>query len=78
MEQNAGLHFLLQVDTPRSGPELAEFCARAGIRVKALADYYEGNVPSWARSCLVINYSGLDEERLPAALDRLQEIVTQS
>ena len=78
LEQDAGLHFLLQIDTPRSGSQLAAFCARAGIRIKALSDYYEGPVPPWASSCLVINYSGLDENRLPAALERLHQIVIES
>ena len=78
LEQDAGLHFLLRIDTPRTGSELVRLCARAGIRVKCLEDYYEGPVPPWARSCLVINYSGLDESQLPAALNRLANIVTES
>ena len=76
LEQDAGLHFLLQVHTDRTGSELAALCARAGIRVRALGDYYEGHIPPWARSCLVINYSGLDEASLPDALNRLAQIVT--
>ena len=58
--------------------KLEVLCARAGIRVRCLSDYYEGTVPDWARSCLVINYSGLSEEALPAVLERLAGMVTQS
>lgn len=78
LEQDAGLHFLLRVDSPRSGPELAALCAEAGIRVRCLGDYYEGRVPGWAKKCLVINYSGLQEDTLAQVLDRLGSLVTES
>ena len=71
LEQDAGLHFLLRVDTPLSDRELEDRCAQAGIRVRCLGDYYEGTVPDWAERCLVINYSGLREEALKPALNRL-------
>ena len=75
LEQDAGLHFLLRIDTDWTDEALTGFCARAGIRVRCLGDYYEGTVPRWARGCLVINYSGLGEEDLQAALDRLAGLV---
>ena len=71
LEQDAGLHFLLRIDTPISDRELTARCAEAGIRVSALSDYYEDAVPPWAEKCLVINYSGLEEEQLARALERL-------
>ena len=71
LEQDAGLHFLVRVDTALSDRELVALCAEAGIRVRCLGDYYEGPVPGWAERCLVINYSGLQEEALKPALNRL-------
>ena len=71
LEQDAGLHFLLRVDTALSDRELVAHCAAAGIRVRCLGDYYEGRVPVWAERCLVINYSGLREEALEPALNCL-------
>ncbi len=71
LEQDAGLHFLLRIDTDRSEEELKELCARAGIRVWCLSDYYEGTVPGWAEKCLVINYSGLEEQALTGVLEQL-------
>ena len=73
LEQDAGLHFLLRVRTELSDPELTALCARSGIRVRCLGEYYAGPVPKWAGSCLLINYSGLNEEDLTTALDRLAE-----
>ena len=78
MEQDAGLHFLLRVDTVRSDRELRQLCARAGIRALCLGDYFHGEVPAWAEKCLVVNYSGLDEDRLGAALDRIHALATES
>ena len=74
-EQDAGLHFLLRIDTDRTDRELVELCARAGIRVRCLGDYYEGAVPGWAEKCLVVNYSGLEEDTLSPALERLAAVV---
>ena len=53
-------------------------CAGAGIRVRCLEDYYEGRVPGWAEKCLVINYSGLQEDTLAQVLNRLGRLVTES
>ena len=78
MEQDAGLHFLVRIDTRLSDRALTALCARAGIRVRCLGDYYEGSIPGWAEKCLVVNYSGLDENALCAALDRLAEIAAES
>ncbi len=63
-EENAGLHFLVTVDTPLSDGELVALCQKKGIRVRSLASYYHGIVPAWAEKCLVVNYSGLTDEDL--------------
>ena len=70
-EQDAGLHFLLKVDTGWPDETLVRLCADSGIRVKSLGEYYESTVPQWAEHCLVVNYSGLKEENLLPALDAL-------
>ena len=63
-EEDAGLHFLVTVRTHLSGDEIADTWAKAGIRVKPLSDYYHGAVPAGAERCLLVNYSGLDEQEL--------------
>lgn len=70
LEQDAGLHFLVKVDTMLSDEALTDRFAQAGIRVRSLGSYYHGAVPQADRHCLVINYSGLREEQL-TALERL-------
>jgi len=76
LEQDAGLHFLVRVDTARSDRELTELCAKAGIRVRCLSEYYHGEVPESAQHCLVVNYGGLREENLPAVVPRLTASVS--
>ncbi len=72
-EEDAGLHFLVQVDTPLTDAELVARCGELGIRVRALSSYYRQAVPPADRGCLVINYSGLQEAELERALARLRE-----
>ena len=66
LEQDAGLHFLLKVDTPLSDRELTARLEAAGVRIKALSSYYHDG--SGDLHCLVVNYSGLKEEALEQAL----------
>ena len=73
LEQDAGLHFLLKVDTALTDRELTQRLARAGIRVQALSEFYHDAGDD--RRCLVINYSGIREETLEQALSTVSEIM---
>ena len=73
LEQNAGLHFLLKVDTDLSDKELTEKLAAAGIRIRALSSYYHDKAEDL--HCLVVNYSGLKEETLEEALASVSDIM---
>ena len=73
LEQDAGLHFLLRLDTRLSDRELRSRLAGRGIRVSLLSDYYLEDASD--RRCLVVNYSGLKEEDFQKALDALQTIL---
>lgn len=66
LEENAGLHFLIKVDTALSDRELVARCERAGIRIRSLGEYYHDVSPLEDTHCLVVNYSGLSEEALTA------------
>ena len=73
LERDAGLHFLLRVDTALTDADLTARLARAGIRVQALSEFYHDSGED--RHCLVINYSGIREEALEQALDALKKIM---
>ena len=67
-EEDAGLHFLLKIDTPMTDEELTAFCEAKGIRVRALSSYYHLPIPEADKRCLVINYAGLRQEDLEKVL----------
>lgn len=71
MEQDAGLHFLLRIDTRLSDESLTGMLRDMGIRIKAMSSYYHEDHREL--HCLVVNYSNLKEENLKIALDRLEE-----
>ena len=73
LEHDAGLHVLLKVDTPLSDRDLAALLEKNDIRVNTLGEYYHEETRD--RHCLVINYSGLKEDRLEKALDKLKSIM---
>ena len=72
-EEDAGLHFLMTMDTPLPDGTLRRLAAQRGVRLAMLSEYY--NAPAAAPPhVLVVNYSGIDIEKLPQALSRLAEI----
>ena len=72
-EQGAGLHFLLRLDTDRSDEDLRRRAEALGVRLGFLSEYAAVPDPSYAHT-LVINYAGLDEARLPQAVELLGEV----
>lgn len=72
-EQDAGLHFLVRVQTERSDEALKALCARAGVRVRCLSDYsMAAAVPA---HCLVVNYSGFDGCQAQPVVRRLEQVL---
>lgn len=70
LEQNAGLHFLIQVDTHWPDTRLVNWLQGLGIRVQALSSFYHDRSPGDLHQ-LVVNYSGIDDGNLREALKRL-------
>ena len=69
-EADAGLHFLLVINTHRSDEELRLIFEKARIRVAFLQDYrIDGNRPD--THTVVLNYSGLDPADLQRGIKRL-------
>ncbi len=71
LEQDAGLHFLVRVDTDLSDDALTKKLETGGIRVRCLSSFYHDGVHRDSR-CLVVNYAGLREEQLEALVPRMQ------
>lgn len=72
--EDAGLHFLLELDTRQEDQRLAKLAQRRGIRLSFLSEYQR--VPQLAgRHVLVVNYPGVALEHLEQALDILAELI---
>ena len=74
LEENAGLHFVVRVDSPLSDEELVRRCRDAGIRVRSLSSYYHAHVPEKAKKSLVVNYSGMADEQMELLQQRLKTL----
>lgn len=77
MEQDAGLHFLMRLDTRLSDTELRERAAQQGLRLALLSDYYHCTEKA-PPHVLVVNYSGIDLEKLPEGLTRLAKVMEET
>lgn len=73
-EENAGLHFLLHLDTESPDTVLKERAMSAGIRIPFLSDYVYRKNPAY-NHILVVNYAGIDTDKLPEAINRLSQII---
>ncbi len=76
MGEEAGLHFLLQLDTSLEDARLEEAARKKGIRLSFLTQYER--VPGRAGAhTLVVSYPGLDGERLEAGLETLAKLLVK-
>ena len=70
----AGLHFLLQLQTPLPDAAIEEKLAAAGIRAASLSQYQ--TAPAEQQGRVVIHYSDLEETDLPGVITVLEQLVT--
>ena len=75
-EQGAGLHFLLRLDTAQSDESLRSKAEALGLRLGFLSEYAALSSPAYDHT-LVINYAGLDADRLPEAIALLEEVFAE-
>ena len=74
LEQDAGLHFLLKIDTALTDRELTDTLLSSGIRVHALSHYYHETEVN--TRILVINYALVGEEELTVAMEDLAQKIS--
>lgn len=77
IEEDAGLHFLLQIDTNLSDEQLIERARKYKIRLSCLSQYYHTKRSEDSHTIL-INYSGLHKEEMANAIDRLYHCISDS
>ena len=76
LEADAGLHFLLQVDTALTDSELSARLEKEGLRVRLLRDYYAAWENEKESRCLVINYAAIEEEKMGAVIRAMEQALT--
>ena len=75
-EENSGLHFLMEIDTDLSDEALEAVAERKGLRISCLSRYY--HEPKQAKQhVIVLNYSGIDREKMAEAIDILSQCVNK-
>ncbi len=77
MEQDAGLHFLMRLDTRLPDGRLKEQAAARGVRLAMLSDYYRCAADA-PEHVVVVNYSGIEPEHLRLGMEQLAEILEGS
>lgn len=73
-EENAGLHFLLEVDTQLSDKELLEKLEQEHIKITSLSQYYH-NQKNSREHVLIMNYSGVDAEKMTEVMERFGKVL---
>ena len=72
MEEDAGLHFLLKIDTQFNDEQLIERAKQNGVYISCLSQYYYDKTNA-KENILVINYSGVCIESIQKGVARLYE-----
>ncbi|MBR0411124.1 MAG: PLP-dependent aminotransferase family protein [Eubacterium sp.] len=74
-EEDAGLHFLMKLNTDIPDDMVIRKAESLGIRLNCLSNYYV-NAPEDAGHIFIINYSFIEPERIEEAVDRIYRCLT--
>ncbi|RKI38716.1 PLP-dependent aminotransferase family protein [bacterium D16-51] len=72
--EDAGLHFLMDIDTQMTDAELLQAAAQHSIHLACLSQYYLEAAPEITEHTLVLNYSGLALEQISKAIGLLSQL----
>lgn len=72
-EEDAGLHFLMHVDTSVSDEIILQRAKAQGLRISSLSQYYHQDCPPGEHT-FIMNYSAIHPEHMEEAITRLCKI----
>lgn len=72
IENDSGLHFILEFNTSLTDEQFKEILASKGILISSISDF-EMNKTSQSSHQFILNYSSIDMEKLNPALKKLRE-----
>lgn len=70
LEKDAGLHFILDVNTECKDLEIIDMAHKNGIEISCLSEYFMGTKED-LRHKIIINYSSIDGKKVREAVNRL-------
>ena len=70
MGEEAGVHFLLKIDTNKSEHSLMELAAAQGIKLSPLSSYYYDNKKN-VENIYIMNYSSIPTDKIGEIIERL-------
>ena len=73
-EEDSGLHFLMSIKTDLSDDELTEKARGRGVNLSCLSRYYHNRATA-PEHTLIINYSGLDKDKVGESVEKLFECI---
>jgi GntR family transcriptional regulator/MocR family aminotransferase len=71
-EEDSGLHFLMNIKTSLSDDAIIQRAEQEGLRISCLSQYYH-NTASSSEHTLIINYSGIESDKIEEAIRRLSK-----
>lgn len=74
-EEDAGLHFLMKINTKKSDEELLRIAAKHGVHLACLSQYYFEPLKNIPKHTLILNYAGLTLEQIPIAVKLLESFL---
>lgn len=74
-EEEAGLHFLLKINSAKSPEELRLSLQKNGINLLLLKDFYYSEIPEQSKSTFLVNYSAVRPETIAETVRRLEKSV---
>ncbi len=74
-EEDAGLHFLMDIDTRMTDAELLQIAQQHSIHLAFLSQYYLKPIPEVPEHTLVLNYSRLTLKQIPTAITLLNRLL---
>ncbi|SDB31038.1 PLP-dependent aminotransferase family protein [Eubacterium oxidoreducens] len=72
-EQNAGTHFLLKMDTTLTDEQIRQRAIKEDMYLALLSDYCTIPQKKWKKT-IVINYAGIEKEKIHLAVELLEKI----
>ncbi|MFA7672555.1 MAG: PLP-dependent aminotransferase family protein [Clostridia bacterium] len=73
-EEDSGLHFLLHIHTGMPDDEVAAKAKKIGINISAISQYYYNKTDA-REHLFIINYSGIDINRIEEAISMLTKLL---